>query len=646
LDNRVTLFSRARTLARRLGTGVLGALLLLGSFPPGDLGAQAQPATLDDAFKAKVQPLLGKYCLKCHGAPGQKAKAELDLNRYSGEKSVQDNRKIWKEILTKLYTREMPPEDAKPQPSADERATMTDWVETVLNKLDATGPRSPGRVVARRLNRFEYSNTIRDLLGVEFNAAADFPSDDIGYGFDNIGDVLSLPPLLMEKYVAASKKIVGEAITGKDKDRLIFIARPDEKKPKRDAAKEILAKFLPRAFRRTVLPDELERFVKLFDVSDKQEATFDAAMKLPLRAALISPHFLFRIELDMGGGLDGVYPISDFEFASRLSYFLWSSMPDDELLEQAKRGGLRAPKTLEAQVTRMLKDPRSHALAEHFTVQWLQIRRLETAKFSLPGFDDDLRRSMVQEAVLFFEALLKEDRSLLEMIESNFTYVNDRLARHYGLSATVGRDFQKVTLTDPRRGGVLTMAAVLAATSDPNRTSPVKRGKWILESILGTPPPPPLPDAANLKDDASVSGLNMRQRMEQHRANPVCASCHAKMDPIGFGFENYDAIGAWRDRDGTAMLDTSATLPDGKSFKGPVELKAILKAKKADFIRCLTEKMLTYAMGRGVEYFDGRSVSEIGDQVARGEYKFSTLVMGIAKSYPFQNRQRDNRVKR
>ena len=623
--------------------------LLLGASGAAPLYPQAAPPS-QDSYAAKVQPLLGKYCYKCHG-PQLKPKADLNLTKYSSEASIRENRKIWKEVLTKTLVKEMPPDDFQPQPTQEERDTITRYIEAALDRVDPNAPKVAGRVVSHRLNRIEYRNTIRDLLGVDYNPFNDFPHDDVGYGFDNIGDVLSMPPLLLEKYVAAAKKIADQAVTGKEKDRLIFIARPGAAadpaagataKPKgnRDFAKDCLTKLGSRAFRRTIQPDELERLLKLFDAGEKMEGgDFEKSMKLPIRGLLVSPNFLLRIEAE---GFADTYPLTPFELASRLSYFLWSSMPDDELFEAAKSGKLLNPAVLEAQTVRMMKDARAFALADNFTPQWLQIRRLEDMKFDAaryPSADAQMRKDMIQETVLFFDAVMKEDLSVLTFLDSDFTFVNDRLARLYGLAG--GGNFQKIKLSDPRRGGVLTMAAVLAATSDPDRTSLVKRGKWVLETILATPPPPPVPDAANLKDDPEAARLPLRQRMEKHRTDPNCASCHKRMDPIGFGFENYDAIGAWRDQDQGKPVDSAAELPDGKKFNGPIELKKILKEKKGEFLEGFTEKVLTYALGRGVEPYDGPVVKSIADTVAKKDYKFSALILEIVKSYPFMYRQKD-----
>jgi mono/diheme cytochrome c family protein len=630
---------------RRLFAGAIVALILgaVGA-PPFRLEAAAPP---QDGFGA-VQPLLAKYCFKCHG-PQAKPKADLNLSTFSSEASLRGNRKVWKNVLTKLLTKEMPPDDAQPQPSQQERDAMTKFIESALGKVDLNAPKTAGRVTCRRLNRTEYHNTVRDLLGVDYNVAGDFPHDDVGYGFDNIGDVLTMPPLLMEKYVAAARKIADQALNGKDKDKLIFIAKPGGEtpagaKPKtpRDVAKEVLSRLALRAFRRPPQSDEVERLLKLYDVGEKQEGgDFEKAMKLPIRGLLVSPHFLFRIETEQAAD---TYPLGAFEVASRMSYFLWSSMPDDELLDLARSGKLLDPKALEAQARRMVEDPKSLSLAENFAPQWLQIRRLEDMRFDsgkFPGMDAQLKKDMIQEAVLFFHEIMTQDFTILAFVDVNFTFLNDRLARHYGLPAPGGPGFQKVKLGDPRRGGVVTLGAVLAATSDPNRTSLVKRGKWVLETILATPPPPPIPDAANLKDDPEAVQLPLRQRMEKHRTDPNCASCHKRMDPIGFALENYDATGAWRDQDQGKPIDTAAEMPDGRKVNGVLELKKMLWEKKNEFVEGFTEKMLTFALGRGVEYYDGAVVKNIADACARNDYSMTTLMVEIVKSYPFLYRQKD-----
>jgi len=735
-------------------------------------------------FARDVQPILAKHCYSCHGA--KKTKAKLNLELFADEASVLKARKTWKKIYDQINAREMPPEE-KPRLSGPELETITAWIESALDRPDPNAPRDPGRVVLRRLNRVEYRHTIRDLVGVDFNPnAEDFPSDDVGYGFDNIGDVLSLPPLLMEKYLAAAEKILDPAIVSEDKlrpkprrfdarsmqaigglspdgdmltlfangecvqpieitkpgkyllriraagdqagpeparlslkvderaikvydvpatrkspqiieekvelaagkrkvaaafindyynpearpnardrnlildyfeilgpvdaapaelpesHRRIFICGPGPELPKRQAAAQIVGRFAGRAYRRPLAPAERDKLLSLFDLADAQGDSFEAAVKVPLLAVLVSPRFLFRIEHDGPPGA-GAHRLDDYELASRLSYFLWSTMPDAELFELAEKGTLHEPGVTDAQVRRMLRDPKSRSLAENFAIQWLQLRRLESHAPDpkrFPGWDEALRGAMHDEAVLLFDEVVREDRDILELLGARHTYLNERLAKHYGVECVKGPEMRRVDLADPRRGGILTMGAVLTVTSNPTRTAAVKRGKWVMETILGTPPPPPLPDAGELKDETDNDRkLSLRQRLEKHRADPSCAACHKRMDPIGFAFENYDPIGAWRDADGPHPIDTAASLPDGSSFNGPVGLRALILSRKDDFVRSLTEKMLTYALGRGVEYYDASTVKAIRRAVADGGYRMSTMVLEIARSYPFQFRR-------
>ena len=359
-----------------------------------------------------------------------------------------------------------------------------------------------------------------------------------------------------------------------------------------------------------------------------------------MKAVLCSPHFLFRIEEDPKEP-DGVRTINDFEFATRLSYFLWSTMPDEELFRLAERGELRKPGVLEAQVRRMLRDPKVRALSENFAGQWLQLRNLKTAapdQGYFPNWDDALRGAMAREAELFFEHVVQDDRSILEFLDADYTFVNDRLAKHYGIPGVSGSDFRKVRLPDNRRGGVVTMASTLTVTSNPTRTSPVKRGKWILENVLGTPPPPPAPDVPELPPTGELKGT-LRQQMEQHRANPSCAVCHAKLDPLGFGLENFDAIGGWRTADNKQPIDPSGVLPDGAKFEGPAELRKVLLGKSDLFRRCLAEKLLTFGLGRGLEYYDKCAVDGVVKKASSGDDRFSALVLAIVQSDPFQKRK-------
>jgi hypothetical protein len=457
----------------------------------------------------------------------------------------------------------------------------------------------------------------------------------------------------MEKYLAAAEKIIDEAFRSPElKTKLMGPPLPADATPRnrKQAVRKALTEFARRAFRRPATAEEIDRLVGLVELAEKNGDSYEKGLQLALEAVLVSPHFLFRIELDPDpNNPDAVHPINDFELATRLSYFLWSSMPDDELLGLAEKGTLRKDGSLETQVKRMLKDPKARALVENFAGQWLQLRNLNTAAPDpgvYPAFDDALRTAMVKETELFFEAVMKEDRSILDFVDANYTFVNERLARHYGIPGVKGDAFRRVELPGGQRGGVLTQASILTLTSNPTRTSPVKRGKWILENLLGTPPPPPPPDVPELKEGKEVvlTG-SLRQRMEQHRAKAECAVCHDKLDPLGFGFENFDGIGGWRTRDGAFDIDPSGVLPDGKSFKGPAELRAILKGRSSEFCRCLSEKMLTYGLGRGLEYYDKCAVDEIAAKVAKGQYRFSALVLAVVESDPFLNRRGKRREK-
>ncbi|MGA2064543.1 MAG: DUF1592 domain-containing protein [Thermoguttaceae bacterium] len=622
--------------------------------------AAEPPAAVPQTFDAVVLPFVKRYCLNCHR--GADARRGVQLDKYRTVAAVSEDRATWSRVRSMLRARKMPPEDSR-RPKDEEYDAVGAWLAATLGPADRAGPPDPGRVTIRRLNRAEYSNTIRDLLGVEFNAAADFPSDDVGYGFDNIGDVLTLPPLLLEKYLAAAEQIAAKAIAAdKPGDKLadhpeshrrIFFVAPGGKSSPEEAAEQILRRLATRAYRRPVSDQELARLLKLVAAARAQNDGFEAGIQLALEAILVSPHFLFRVELDPEpNGVGRIRTLNEYELASRLSYFLWSSMPDDELFELAARGKLH--ENLDRQVRRMLGDPRSKALVENFAGQWLQLRNLDRAapdKSQFPAFDDDLRRAMRTESEMFFETIVREDRSVLELLDADFTFVNARLARHYGLDGVEGDRFRRVSLPAGggqdalhARGGVLTQAAILTVTSNPARTSPVKRGKWVLDNILGTPPPDPPPSVPRLQDDAkAVAAGTVRQRMEQHRKDPDCAVCHKEMDALGFALENFDAVGAWRTKDGNFPIDAAAQLPDGRSFNGPRELKAVLRGSKEQFARCLTEKLLTYAVGRGVEPYDRPAVEGIVSAAKAGDYKFSTLVLGIVHSDPFQKRRGKNK---
>jgi hypothetical protein len=410
----------------------------------------------------------------------------------------------------------------------------------------------------------------------------------------------------------------------------------------------IVSNLARRAFRRPVSQQEITPYVNLVALTQKQGGTFTEGIATAMQAILVSPDFLFRIEKDRienrkaATVAKDTAPVTEHELASRLSYFLWSSMPDDELLRLADQGGLRKPGVLAAQVRRMLKDPKSNAIVDNFAGQWLELRRLESVvpdREKFPQFEEYLRMSMRRETELFFQNIMREDRSVLELLDAKYSFLNQRLAEFYGIRDVKGSEFRRVDLTGTRRGGLLSQASVLTVSSYATRTSPVLRGKWVLENLLNAPPPPPPPNVPPLEEAKAGTSASLRQVMEAHRSNPVCASCHAKMDPLGFGLENYNAIGEWREKDGAFPIDSSGVLPDGRTFKGPDELKSILVSDKEAFSSAVTEKMMTWALGRGLERFDRQAVRQVTARLSAENYKFSTLVTGIVESLPFQMRR-------
>ena len=593
----------------------------------------------DDAFLREVKPKLDALCLDCHG--GKRTKGGVDLTTFTNAPSLYRDPKLWESVVRQIEERQMPPED-KPQPTPEERLHLTESLRHLLDDPDpASVPRDPGATVARRLNRTEYNFTVRDLLGVDSRPADRFPADGGGGGgFDNNADTLFVPPILLERYLQAAESVLAEA-----KPERLFIARPVWHRRDRAVAGENLAWFAARAYRRPVEAGEVERLLGLYDAARKGGMAFGLALRSAYKAVLVSPNFLFRVEREQPGGKP--WRISDHELASRLSYFLWSSMPDEELFALATAGKLSDAGTLEAQVRRMLRDPKAAALAGQFTSQWLGTKTLaitsspDRSKF--PRYTDTLRDAMMAEPVEFFGALLRDDASLLKLLDADFTYANAELAALYGITNITSTNLVRVPLPDRRRGGILGMAAVLTQTSYPLRTSPVLRGKWILEEVLGTPPPPPPPLVKTLSpDDKTKDGLTFRQRLEEHRKDPNCAGCHSRMDPLGFALENFDAIGGWRTESGGAPVDATGVLVNGEKVEGPVALKDALLVRRALFLRHLTEKMLAYALGRGLEHHDIPAVRRIVEQSAAKDHRAAAFVLEVVKSYPFQWRRGEN----
>jgi len=597
-----------------------------------------EPASAEaPRFARDVAPFLQNYCTSCHG--GKTPEAKLALDRYTDSAKIQTDIALWEKVLRILSARQMPPAEEH-QPAPEELAAVTRAIQAEIERFDCSGEKHPGRVTLRRLNRAEYNNTIRDLTGVDFRPADDFPADDVGDGFDNIGDVLTIPPLLLEKYFTAAERVIDEAFERDDLRAkiLVHVAKNDDER--REVIRRNINEFAARAFRRPITEAENERLYELRRIARTAGLPEQDSIKFVLEGILVSPHFLFRIEQEPKDP-NGIRELNDYEIATRLSYFLWSSMPDATLFDLARKGILHKPDVLEAQARRMVQDPKARALVDNFAGQWLQLR--DVAKLTpdperFPQFDDDLRAAMLQETQLFFASVLREDRSVLDFLAADYSFVNARLARHYGIDGVTGDEFQKVSLAGGRRG-VLTQGSILTLTSNPTRTSPVKRGKWILENILGEPPPPPPANVPELKADEELLGT-LRERMEQHRTDEACAVCHRQMDALGFGLENFDAVGAWRDRDGRFEIDPSGELPGGRTFRDSAELMQILAEQKRDaFCRCLTEKMLTYALGRGLVSYDRCAVRSILQRLAADNYRMSALISGIVTSEPFLLRE-------
>jgi hypothetical protein len=802
------------------------ALAILASAAP---ARAAEP----DAFDDKVKPFLTRHCYACHNT--YLKNADLNLLGFETAAAMLRDPDTWEKVVVKMRTHQMPPPEL-PRPDAAEAQAVTDWIESEFARAEAEAPQDPGRVTARRLNRTEYNNTLRDLLGVDLKPGDDFPHDDTGYGFDNNGDVLSLSPALMERYMTAAERVARTALMGppplkpsvvrlqsvrskvqnstavvKDYDatglslpnslhaqhrfpvdgeyafRTVLggtrpagaepleiglfldgkqvavqsfdpegtasfaVDRPDlsgkvvelrarvtagdhwvaatlvrlyeglpasyggpnpskrplpkrEFKPRPGATPEqieagrkrfeesllqvapanearisnldvvgpyepargpsrkslervyacghtdgrhgkgcprqIVEALARRAYRRPVGAADVAPLLRLFDQGRGKGGSFEDGLRLALQAMLVSPDFLFRIEEQRpASGSERFRPIGPHELASRLSYFLWASMPDDELLRRADDGSLGEPAVLEKELRRMLADPKAVALVDAFGGQWLQFRALEAAtpnRDRFPDFDDYLRLSMRRETELLLETVVREDRSILELIDARYTFLNERLARHYGVAGVTGPEFRKVDLAGTQRRGILSHASVLTVSSYPTRTSPVLRGKWILENILAAPPPDP-PAGTPRLDEATVGkNATLRQQLDAHRTGPSCAACHSRMDPLGFALENFDAIGAWRVKDGEFPVDAKGSLPDGRSFTGPEEMTAILAGDRDAFAACATEKLLTYALGRGLERQDRRTVKTIAARVAEKGYHFSALVQEIVNSLPFR----------
>ncbi len=633
--------------------------------------SQQQPSADKDAHTTepisfeRMRPLLKTYCLECHNTT--KKKAGLDFEKFESEKDAQAQVELWEQVGEHLRSKAMPPPKKK-QPTERERELLLGWVRHVAqsqvdySKLSRAElePLLAGEVMNRRLSRMEFNNTVRDLFGVDLHPGDLLPSEGGGgEGFDNTGATLFTTPVLMEKYLEAAELVLGTILSpvssAKDPKSAsleasqlqairnkLLLAVPDAKQSANDAARQVLASFLPRAFRRPVTAKEVERYLNIFSNASQRGASYDQALKVALKGVLISPSFLFLIETP--AAKKGTYQLGHYEVASHLSYFLWASMPDEELFKLAALGKLHDEAVLRSQVQRMLRDPRARGLANGFAAQWLGIRPLGTTirpdARLYPEFNDELAASMREETMQFIHAIMSEDHSLLEILDANFTFLNECLAAHYKIDGIKGTQMRRVKLDDPRRGGILGQASILTVTSFPHRTSPVLRGKWILEELLGTEVPPPPPDVPVLNERKKEGNTQtVRQLLEKHRSKSECAGCHSRMDPLGFGLENFDALGRWRTEQAGKPIDTEGVLPTGEKFHGPVELKKLLlDRRRTDFLRNLGRKMLGYGLAREIKRPDLCVVQDCVAALEKGDFRASRLLETIVLSYPFSHR--------
>lgn len=749
---------------------LLFGLALLWLTPRGSAqsAASQSDAAATTAFK-KAQPLIKKYCEGCHA--GASASAKLNFAAWKDLSAARKEKAKAEKALKFLRGQTMPPPGIA-QPTQPERLTLERGMLAVYDPSKLT---QRPTVTIRRLNREEYDNTIQDLLGIQFAPGRDFPNDDVGYGFDTIGDVLSVSPLLVEKYLDAAEKasqlaiwvpgstglkfdagqmktdtgrtgetsmvlfMNGKAIVDADvasagkyrikvtayaqqagpeaakmtvaldgkslgtvevrgtdatpsivefpvdlgkgaiqitaafindfydpnhpdrskRDRnlyvqfielvgplgspnslpashaRIFVVRPDPANPG-PGLTTIFEKFMLRAYRRPPTAKEVQRVVALASTVIAGGEPVERGVQVGVQAVLTSPHFLLRVEPNRAPGT----PLNDYEMATRLSYFLWSTMPDDVLLDLASKKKLSDPKVLKEQTTRMLLSPKSVALTSNFASQWLQLRKFDNLNPDaelFPEFTAELRRDMREETETYFQFVLRENRPAFEIIDSTYSFLNERLAKHYGIAGVTGPKLRKVELGTQKRGGILTQGSILTVTSNPNRTSPVKRGKYVLEQILGAAPPPPPPGVDSLEDDQKAfSSKSIKDRMARHRKDPNCAVCHIKMDSIGYAFENFDAVGKWRDKDGDLPIDPAGEIPGETKFANAIELRSYLLGQKVTFVRALADRLLIYGLGRGTTEFDTATVNKVVNATANDGFRLQTLVHGIVQSETFR----------
>jgi mono/diheme cytochrome c family protein len=634
-------FARIALLLLLSGLGDVSSMASETSTPAlSDADGAAKRSATQKTFKEGVTPFLKTYCSECHG--DKKQKGGLTFRSLLKDPGLSAFTRQWRTSSASVKAHEMPPDDAKMQPTDEERRMFVDWV----SDLKFLSEKDPGPFVIRRLTKVEYGNTLRDLLGVDSGVVAELPDEVPGAGYLN-----SLSPLLMEQYLSVANEVLNrlfpsEGHVAAGNEQRLFGAAPAPGADRRAAAREAALRLARRAYRRPATGAEVEVLAGVFDLAAGAGRSYSEAMRLVLKAVLVSPQFLFITPAD--GAEPGVKEaaLDDHQLASRISYLLWATMPDPELSALADAGRLRDRGVLLAQVRRLLADGRSRALFDGFGAQWLGLGKLGTKTFDakkFPQMTPEMRSAMYDEARLLFESVVRENLGVMTLIDCDYTFLNQTVASVYGMEPSVpGSEMRRVRLTDPNRGGILGMPGVLAATSFPNRTSPVNRGVWVLEQVLGqhVPPAPPNVPALEKQGRDKVANLTIRQRTELHRTNAVCANCHKILDPIGFGLENFDAVGRWRDVDDSGgAIDATGELPGKKRFGSPAELKRIIAERRDDVCRNLTEKLMAYALCRQLEGYDEVVVDRITEAVIADGYRMQTLIAEVIASYPFMNRR-------
>ena len=590
-------------------------------------------------LKEKVEPFVRKYCTDCHGSVPE---AGINLQSSLKDPGTTSAFQHWKKAVANVKVHDMPPEESDETPSEEERQ---EFVEAV-SKLKYLAPRDPGAFVMRRLNRTEYGNTVQALYGADPSIANRLPDEVEGEGFLN-----SISPLQSELFLELANAVLDEVVApsgmpATEVQKRLFGETPQAESDYRDAARAVALRLARDAYRRPPTDSELDVLIDVFDLARANQYDYPASLGLMLKAILVSPQFLFITPVEVQNRDESILPLDDFQLAARLSYLLWSAPPDTELASLADAGELHEPAILGGQIERMLKDPRSRALFDGFGAHWLGLKGFHEQTFDLevfPQMTPGLRESMVEEARLFFQSIIDENQSIFRLIDSDYTFLDPSLAQLYGMEGDLeGTKMQRVKLNDPNRGGILGMPATLATTSMPNRTSPVRRGVWVLERVLGDSVPPPPPNVPELKEPEkqNMEGLTLRQRTELHQSEATCANCHKILDPLGFGLETFDAIGRWREYDDLGgKIDSAGKLATGESFSNPAELKRLLSLRKEDVARNLTERLMAYAIGRPLEGYDEVVIDRLMLKLAEDDYRMRTMIKEVLTSYLFTHRR-------